>query len=700
MIQRLLQSLFVSAIIIFSLANNSYAQLSGSYTIPGAPFATVKAAVDSLNLVGPGGGGVTFNITSGYSENITSPITLTATGTSANPIIFQKTGGGANPLITRTDAGTLITSVQGGAGDAVIRIEGTDYLTFNAINVSAINEGIEYGFLTHKLNGLNGSKYVTISNCTITMSKGASPYVSGIYIGNGTTDINSADGVTVNSIDGENSNIFLTGNTIQNVHSGILSIGSSAAGFYDSDIVIGQSGAGNTIQNYGGGALGACYGVYFKNVNNPTTSYNIFNNAAGGGTTSTDSLFGILHRVVLGNVIANNNSFTMNNSSTRVTSIIYNSNNTVTSETYNNNTFAGTLGTGTLNLIYTFSNNTPDKTASGNTVTSITKTGGAVNGYYAASSFVVGGTETVTNNNFSNITVTGGSSTSAIIYCSGTATHNFIISNNIISNLTYNGGSTINVITTSGGNNAQVDNNTISNITSGSTINGISFSAINASVYKNKIYGLTSTTDRLQSCLWNNHRHHSLVTQLLNIYNNFISDLKAPGSKAFLSVAGIYAGSGTNVNLFYNTVYLKYTCTELNHRSAAVGLGDTGPNVDMRNNIFVNETDVTAGTLACAIYKSSTWLLNISDNTNNNLYYAGVPSSKHLIFFDGTNSDSTLTQYKNRLAPRESNSVTELPPFINIASVPYDLHISPSIATQVESGGLPVIFSYKHYNRL
>jgi len=99
------------------------------------------------------------------------------------------------------------------------------------------------------------------------------------------------------------------------------------------------------------------------------------------------------------NVSGNIKAFTVHNSSTRLTSVIHNNNNTVLSESYNNNTIGGTLSTGTLNLFYTFSNNTPDKTVSGNTTTSITKTWGALNGYYASSSYVISGTETTTGFN-------------------------------------------------------------------------------------------------------------------------------------------------------------------------------------------------------------------------------------------------------------------------------------------------------------
>ena len=113
---------FVSVLfflMLVSFSQNSFAQLSGNYTIPGTSFATVKAAFDSLNLVGVGSGGVTFNINADYTESISdSVLILTATGTVSDPIIFQKSGVGVNPLITRTDAGTKATSSIGGQGDA------------------------------------------------------------------------------------------------------------------------------------------------------------------------------------------------------------------------------------------------------------------------------------------------------------------------------------------------------------------------------------------------------------------------------------------------------------------------------------------------------------------------------------------------------------------------------------------------------
>src|SRR5688500_11789924 len=125
-------------------SQNAEAQLSGNLSIPGA-YATIAAAVTALNASGVGAGGVTFNVAAGHTESSTAQILLTATGTVANPIVFQKSGAGANPLVSRTDAGTSTTSALGGLGDAVIRMNGSDYVTFDGIDLSTSNSGIEYG---------------------------------------------------------------------------------------------------------------------------------------------------------------------------------------------------------------------------------------------------------------------------------------------------------------------------------------------------------------------------------------------------------------------------------------------------------------------------------------------------------------------------------------------------------------------------
>ena len=357
MLTIMLLTVFVSGV--------SFAQLTGTKTIPG-DYATVAAAVTDLNTLGVGAGGVTFDVAAGHTESNAASITITATGISGNPIVFQKSGGGANPVITRNDAGVNTTSALGGLGDAVIQLSGTDYITFDGIDVAASASTIEYGYLTHKPSGTDGCQFVTIKNATVTMTKGTSGFVVGIYLGNGASTVSSATGVVVSAGSGTSKNITLTGNTIKNVHAGIICRGATA--MYDSNYTIGQSGGGNTIQNFGGGSATTTYGVYFIYVNSPSVAYNTFDNAGGGGSAHTSTLYGVFYSTVNGNVVGSNNTFTLANSSaTSGTNYIQQNSTAVTSEIYSNNTFAmGTMSsTGTVYLI-TASNATNTKTISGN----------------------------------------------------------------------------------------------------------------------------------------------------------------------------------------------------------------------------------------------------------------------------------------------------------------------------------------------
>ena len=61
-----------------------------------------------------------------------------------------------------------------------------------------------------------------------------------------------------------------------------------------------------------------------------------------------------------------------------------------------------------------------------------------------------------------------------------------------------------------------------------------------------------------------------------------------------------------------------------------------------------------------------------------------------MIYYDGTNTAQTLSEYKTLVSPLESASVTSLPPFVNTTTTPYDLHMDTTTPTQTESGGTPV----------
>lgn len=702
---------FFLLFLFLNFAAFTQAQISGTKSIPG-DYATIADAVTALNSSGVGSGGVTFNVLPGHNEFPAATINITATGTSANPIIFQKNGSGTNPKITFSSAGTLITSTFGGDGDAVVKLNGSDYITFNGIDIEATDQGIEYGFYLFKPSGTDGCQNVTIKNAVIDLTKGTSAYVTGIYISNGPTSVSSATGVTVTANSGRNENITITGCTIQDVHNGIVARGFTSATFYDQNIIIGQSGAGNTINNFGGGTASAAYGVYLYYQNNANIDYNTLDNAGNGGTAATSTLYGIYFLTSTGVVTANNNAYTLSQSSSSTTYGFYNTN-LLTSINLNNNSFtSGTLSsTGTIYLLYN-SSSTPNVTVNNNSNTgTFNRTGaGTIYCYYNLGS-PASGTETFTNNNFSNITgasscygyysntavgqnrvahtntFTSWTVTASIyaMYCLSTTNNQ--VYNNIINNLTSSGTGTIYGIYFTGTNASVYGNNIHTLTTGGTTFYGIYNGASGSSnTYKNKIYNL-STTSTSTAVVYGIY----VTTGTDNtIHNNIIGNLTAPASTSTTGVVGIYISAGTSINLYYNTIYLNASSSGANFGSSGIYASST-PTVIIRNNIVVNNSTAAGTGFAAAYRRSSTTIGTYSSSSNNNLWYAGTPSATNVIFYDGTNSDQTLAAYKSRVSPADGASFTENPTFVSTTgSDATYLHINTTAATQIESGGTAI----------
>lgn len=719
--------LIVALLLVFGITP-IFAQLSGTKTIPG-DYATISAAVADLNTQGVGSGGVIFNVAPSYTESITSPILLTATGTAPDPITFQKSGAGINPLVTRADAGTVSTSTLGGQGDAVIIIQGSDYVTFDGIDVATNDQGIEYGYYLRKASTDDGCKFVTIKNAVIDLTKGTSGYVAGIYSSNNDAASlpSSATGITVTSTGGRNENITITGGTIQDVFAGILLRGynhtTSPYDFQDQNNVVGQNGAGNTIQNYAGNNASSAYGVYLIYQTSPNVSYNTISNAGGGGANATSTLYGIFMSSsnAGGDAVFNNNNITLGQGTTSGAQGIYISP-VCSSATVNNNTFNyGTFASTTSSYMIYCSNGTQNINAIGNqTGGAITKTGaGSFYGFYDFGS-PTGGLGVFQNNNFSNITLSGASTFYGIYFATSTSQAK-TISGNTVSNITGGTNSVYGIYTNYDGPGTSIYLNTVTGLSgTGSAVYGYSVGGTSSSgtieCFRNDAYNISCTgtgavygiyhsgttgsvcnsyRNNIYNILGNNAS--SLVYGMyisagttINAYNNFISEIKAPLANAAQAVNGIYVAGGTTVGLYYNTIYLNATSSGALFGSNGIYTSTT-PTVDMRDNIVVNvSTPVGATGYTTAYRRSSTTLTSYASASNNNDFYAGIPGANNLIYTDGTNYDQTISDFKSRVSPRDAASFTENPPFMNVGSSPYNLHINTSIATQIESGGTTV----------
>lgn len=349
--------------------------LSGTYAIPG-DFATINDAALSLNTNGISGS-VIFNVAANHTETAPSGSSATVpggivfgvvTGTSAtSTIIFQKSGSGANPLVT---AGA--NHFAGGIMDGIIKIIGTDYITFDGIDVQenplntattiASNNMTEFGygfFYANAIATANGSQNNQILNCTITLNTGSTNYPNtfGIFSTTATTYRNGITAASITNFAGSNSYNKIYGNTINNANFGIVVIGSNSAVAMDSGWDIGgnSSTTGNTISNFGigNGTAASAYlklgtvvqGIMVNQIAGHNTSYNSITSTTGTATTSialigiTNGWNGTIVQPLTNTSTCNFNTITITNGLSETTYGIWSRTGTSTSsKTINNNT--------------------------------------------------------------------------------------------------------------------------------------------------------------------------------------------------------------------------------------------------------------------------------------------------------------------------------------------------------------------------
>ncbi|UPQ77697.1 hypothetical protein M0M57_08625 [Flavobacterium azooxidireducens] len=236
--------------------------LSGTYSIPG-DYNTISDAAIALNTFGISSS-VVFNVAVNHTEIAPAGISAllpggivfgSISGTSfTNTIVFQKSGIGTNPIVIAGE-----NHFAGGIMDAVIKFIGSDYITFDGIDVSenplnsnaviASNNMTEFGYAFFKASNTDGAKNNVIRNCTIKLNTGLSNYQNtfGVYSSTITTAVNGLTLANTTSVLGSNSDNSLQSNVIEGANSGIVVIGSNTAAAMDSGWVI----DGNTITDFG-----------------------------------------------------------------------------------------------------------------------------------------------------------------------------------------------------------------------------------------------------------------------------------------------------------------------------------------------------------------------------------------------------------------------------------------------------------------
>ncbi len=457
---------------------------------------------------------------------------------------------------------------------------------------------------------------------------------------------------------------------------------------------------GNYTNTYNGniitltnGTNTATYGIHLQNLNAQFTTYingNTIHNLDANVSTSA-AFYGIYHEGAALHQYIQNNEFYLTPNTTGSVYVIHGGNTLPANGT---------------------------QTVSGNYVHQLNKTGGGgtVYGYFSYSASPASVVKTITNNTIENVDLTGATTFYGIYELDG-GSPTKTISNNTIQNIT-GGTSQIIAINLNYGIH-HVFNNTIRNITNNANITAIAAGGSNTSLantYNNVIDSLSSSSGSVTginvsasasgatSNVYKNHIYNlsadaatSSVSGIsvsagtdVTVYNNFISELYTPNASnsTFPVMAGIAVLGGTNVNLYYNTIYLDATSTGTDFSTCALFASTSPANLRINNNIFVNMSTPNGTGIAAAFRRAETSLTKYNSLSSNNCFYAGTLSPNSVLYYDGTNAYQNINDFQTAVAPRETGSIDVLPPFINVITQPYDLHIQTSVATGIESGAI------------
>lgn len=685
-------------IMIISLSGLPVAsQLSGVKSIPG-DYPDLSAAITDLNNQGPGSGGVTFNV--GASQ--TAPAggyLITATGTSSNPVMFQ--GNGFTISATGNAAGT----------DGIFRLAGSDYVTIRDFILTG-DASVEWGVALLKKNSTvpyDGCNYNNLVNLTITLDK-TNTASAGIYAAHHTalsTTVLPDISVVTEDLNGYNS---IDGCHISDVYNGISFTG--LWGLFEGQNYIGVT-SGNYISDFGGSSLPA-YGIrleYFSQVfiaNNSITWSG--SNMADVRGISTD--WGMGGAIVTSNMVNMSGdifAYTLAGISCRYAAadayIRYNQvtgcqvnattggfvgigiedngasgTNYVEGNTVNNNSLSGT---GDMFLISTFRNG--GIFISANSVYNNVKNGdsGSLFGIRTDNCALLDNNQVYSN----SISFNSGTGSSIIygIYDSTISTYGRMINNHVydlsIAGATTSASSILHgiyaLVQDSIADN-HVYNLHFNNTAGGSAIiKGITFE--NARFMRNRVADLHAFAGT-QSMVYGIQAIDG------SIFNNLIGNLHARAANGSNAVVGIDINGNGYAALHFNTIYVNDTSSGAGFGSSAISVSSSS-HVSMNSNILINKSAPGTTGYTVAYRRSSTLLTTYNIYSNNNLYYAGTPGPRQLVFFDGTNADPTLNDFKNRMSPREDRSVTENTLFVSFDGTAYGfLHIVGSVPSRTESG--------------
>lgn len=540
-----------------------------------------------------------------------------------------------NNIINLTNNGLLsLTGIEYGYGSATATIEGSN----NTISLIGGATGASTGFF-FGIKANYPSDSATFSNNIITMNQSG----SGTFAGSA---------FFINS-DGNSNNLTAQNNLLQSTGSHLKATGQffgiSNLGSVANSVTIGGTLATantiNIIRNTSG--TFNVYGIFSEGASTASSSYNVnYNSIIISSGTGSNGTFGIYNT----NGVATTNKFFDNN--------------TITLSGAPNGTSRGLL----------ISNGT---VSASNNAISITSPSVSIFGIDFSDIGVI--TSGLANNN--SITLSSSSSNSipsirGITTTATSVTNNFTITNNIINSIgvtSATGSPVVQGIRISSGNNNIISDNTVKNFSTSSTIGSATVSGIsilggtNNKVFRNNINNLSCSSIGSSTTL--SGITIASLTPVLDteIYNNFISDLKAPTVSVANSLIGIACNTTSSTyKIYYNTIKLG-TALPISGGSnfIATGVGVNGNSastiLDLRNNIInMNVTPSGFGFASCVAFSSglaNAIPLGFASTSNNNIYNINSGASNFL-FVQGAASSSLVNGYApSGLTPNTTNNI-------------------------------------------
>jgi hypothetical protein len=625
-------------------------------TIPSATTPSINTAITTLNTSGVPAGGIIFNIDANYTETGVNLILNTTTSSATSPVVFRKNPdqAGANPKL-------IVAAGSSGATDGGIIIAGTDYVTFDQVDIDASAQTtIEWGYALVKRQNVapfDGCQHTAIKGCCITLNKTNTNETSGIYSGNHTATSTTA--LTITAPSDACNFTRIDNNRISNVHNGVKLFGYSVPSggnyaLFDHNNEIGKYGT-NVISNFSSPTI-ECYGViaYYQD------SITVMNDSITSGSGSLKRMTGIALNASVGssNAEVAYNNISVSSSASGLVNLY---------GIWNN------LGTPPgLNCVNIHDNNIYN-------CSYLTATNSPM---YGILNTARPDTMRIMNNHIHDFTYAGTSTFYLVSSSASITVQN--IGNNEIENITSTGTASVHMIYTGQAGTSNVFSNRLHDMAAnGLIVAGISaVSGTNWNIYKNRIYNISSAST---SAVVNGINNTGAATA--TIYNNFISDLRAPSSLSNPALNGMSLTGGTSTNVYYNTIYLDQAVPGgASFGSCAIYCGTT-PTMTLKDNILVNVSAHGLTGYTVAHRRNGPTLTTYSATSDYNDFYAGPPGPNNLIFYDGTSVFMTVPAYQAFVAPRDAASFTENPPFLNTFGTPYDLHMHPGINTLCESGG-------------